>query len=197
MKRQYYLVALIGIGLSILLAMAVHRSIPAEVFSAVDPGFDWDEQGNDLQVALSYGDSESAFAVSVKNVSAKVVSLRARLRAADSENHDVGERGEGAFQLFLVNSAGEKVSLHQYANRQGAAVTEIDVPLNPGQAEIFHYHSLPGDNDLERIGNHGLVAGVRYFEWDPRAPSTMSDEDKAKIKSYVAWSDVVYLPDAQ
>ena len=191
----YILIALVaGVVLSFFIAGSMQNAIPVEFLSAIDPGFVWDMEGKALQVNLVY-EPGGGFTVNVKNVSDKVVSIRGRLRAVDSANHDIGERGEGAFQLFLINSEGEKVSLHQYANQPNAAMNEIDMPLDPGKTESSRYHALPGDTDSKRIGKRQAVAGVRYFEWDPRASGAVNAEGKEKLKAYVTWSNEVYLPD--
>jgi len=141
------------------------------------------------------------FEVRIVNVSKGVVAIRQRRRVSDQEDHEIGERGEDSFQLFLVdplfllNSWGEKVALHHYYEGHPIGPTELDGPFKPGQSAILHYRLLQGDDDFERIGNRGVVAGVRYWEYDP--DKSMSDEARAKLKSYVAWSNVVHLPDAK
>jgi hypothetical protein len=197
MKFSRFYVVAIFLGLSMLFAWVVHESIPTELLAAVDPGFDWNSEGTDLQITLADSEGQTGFVVKVKNVSNKVLSLRTRVNVKDVDHHDISERGEGTFQLFMLNSAEEKVSLHQYANVGLGAVTEKDIALDPGQEMTLNYYPLTGENDAGRIGTRGVIAGVRYYEIDPKTLGLMSGETKARQIGYVAWSNLVHLPDNQ
>jgi hypothetical protein len=197
MKRQVYYAVAIFIGLSVLFSWVVYMDIPTELLVAIDKGFDWNAEGDDVQVTLANADAQPGFVVTVKNVSNKVISLRKRVKVTDSSHRDISDRGEGAFQLFMLNSSNDKVSLHQYSNLSLGAVTEQDTALNPGQQVTFNYRVLPSDNDLNRIGAHSVIAGVRYFEIDPKSLSEMSEETKDRQIGYVNWSNVAHLPDTQ
>ena len=197
MKRQTFYAVVIFFLLSALVAWVVYRAIPKDLLAAVDPGFDWNSESNGLQITLGDIDPQSGFAVTVKNVSNKTVSLRTRVNVKDADKHDISERGEGTFQIFMLTSSGERVSLHQYSNFSLGASTEKDVALAPNEEVTFHYHGLSGDSESTRIGTRAVLAGVRYYEMDPKVLGQMSDETKARQITYVSWSNLEHLPETQ